>query len=384
MRATRAFVLPYVMLICVVLVGITALLLTSAQELEQRTQSIEGKNDTFNAAEAGLNAALDSLNLSQSASGTQQGTLANGYQYSYTIYPNEGSLGSSIADPIKGIGQVTIPGGSAMIVSHGSGPHGERPATVEALVTAHVATVQFQKYAIIAGRNIQGAYQGSIVDAGNGKGALIHADGSINASISGTLAGYASASGNTNTLPPGTTQVKSIALPTVSQFDTMVSDYENQTKVAAGPSNIYAEDGSLLATSYTCPSTPATTCLLFYDGKLASSSQQISFIGAWTVVVNGDFMQSGVAKMSFSGQSGLLIVNGNASIDGNGVVNAYVEVKGSTLLGGAGGLTGAMISLSNVSFDSTNSSATFTFDGSVVPPSKTIAGRVKVVTYAEY
>jgi hypothetical protein len=165
----------------------------------------------------------------------------------------------------------------------------------------------------------------------------------------------------------------------------MVSNYENQTKLFPGSSEIFIPGGENLESSYVCPaSAPAASCVLFYDGELAMPSQQITFSGHWTFVVNGDLHQSGSSTLTFASQPGVLVVNGNAQIEGAGVTNAYVEVKGSTSYGGMGDFKGALITLGNFTFDPDGSTGTFDYDASVLPPPQLIAGRVKVVTYAEF
>lgn len=380
----RAFVLPYVMMIAVVLIAIITLIVAHTQAVISSTQAIEEKNSSFNAAEAGLNAALDSLDTSLLLIGSRSATLPNGYRYTYTIYPNLlGALGTLLKDPVTGQGDLVIPALSAVIVSNGSGPKNERPSTVQALVAINIATINFQHYAVVTGRNIQGTYAGAIRDVSGGNGADMHAGGSINASIAGGVAGNATASGDTNTLTPHTVNSGEVALPTVSQFDTMVSNFENQTKLFPGPANVYVPDGGGLASGYTCSSGGSSGCLLFYDGALDMPSQQITFSGQWTVVVNGDFSQTGVSSMTFASRPGIVVVNGNAQIEGNGLDSAYVEVKGSTAFGGTGDFKGALITLGNFTFDG-DSAGYFDFDASVLPPPKIIAGRVKVVTYAEF
>src|SRR6202171_4807966 len=137
-RPPRGFVLPYVILVCVVILAFSGLLLASAQNLAKGMRSFDGKNGTFDAAEAGLNAALEALNISPSTAGAVSGSLANGYTYTYTIYTNfAGTTGKPISDPIRGKGLLNIPPQSALIVSVGSDPNGGRPSMVEALVAAH-------------------------------------------------------------------------------------------------------------------------------------------------------------------------------------------------------------------------------------------------------
>jgi hypothetical protein len=374
------------MMIAVVLIAITGLILAQTQVVESNTQTAEEKNSSFNAAEAGLNAALDSLDTSLLLAGSRSASLSNGYRYSYTIYPNLlGTVSTLLKDPVTGQGDLVIPALSAVIVSAGSGPQNQRPTVVEALVQINIATINFQHYAIVAGRNIQGSFPGGVRDVSGANGAALHAGGSINAAVTSGVAGNATASGDTNTLPPHTVRSGEVSLPTVSQFDAMVSNYENQTKLFPGSANVYVADTSALASTYFCPSTaPSGGCLLFYDGKLAMPSQQITLAGQWTVVVNGDFQQSGASSLTFSSQPGTVVVNGNAQIAGNGVSGAYVEVKGSTAFGGSGNFKGALITLGNFTFDAGSSSGSFDFDPAALPPPKVIAGRVKVVTYSEF
>lgn len=387
MRATdRGFVLPYVMLFSVVLVAIAMVVLSGAQNAAIGARGIEQKTSTLDAAEAGLNAALEGLDATQTISTSGQGTMADGSTYDYRVIGNfGGSITKIITDPLDSIGKLRIPSDSALIVSTGVGPRGERPTTVEAIVASHVVHVNFQKYAIIAGRNIQGTYQGSITDVGNGNNALIQANGSINASVIGGLSGQAAAAGDTNTLPPGRTDAKPVDLPTTGQFDTMVANYENQVQAFGGAADVYVARGHDLSSGYSCPTIDqATGCVLFYDGDYTTASQSTTFSGGWTVVFNGSFSQTGGSQLLFVGGSNTVMVNGNALIEGVGISNAYLEVKGGTTFGGAATITGAAITLGNFDFDGERSSGAFQFDSSVVPPSATITGKVKVITYAEY
>jgi Tfp pilus assembly protein PilX len=385
-ETNRGFILPYVILVCVVVLAFFGLLLANAQNLATGMQSIDSKNGTFDAAEAGLNAALEALNISQSSHGLVKGSLANGYAYEYTIYTNFLGLSPKpIADPITGKGLLTVPAQSALVVSIGSDPNGGRPSTVEALVAAHSVKVDYWKYAIIAGRNIQGSYQNGIIDVGKRQNAFVHANGSIDAVVSGTIEGVSTASGDTNTLAPRRVGTVQQSLPTVGQFDMLVSDYEDEVMLYPGPADVYQGGGTKLASTYTCPPPqPSDGCLLFYDGTLDLAAAPLKFVGPWTFVVNGDFTDGAPADVTFADAPGLIVANGNATIEGDGLNNAYVEVKGSTLFGGSGTFTGAIITLGNFTFDSGNSSGPFQFDSNVVPPSKTIMGRVKVVSYAEY
>src|ERR1700736_1738491 len=149
---SRGHVLAMVLLFVALLATIATLLMSSAQYAISGSRAMEQKNDTLDAAEAGLNAALDALDVSLSALTSRGAQLPNGYRYSYKIYPNFiGTLPLPITDPVGGSGQVPIPAVGAVIVSTGTGPNGERPTTVEAAVTADVTQLSYPHDAIVVG-----------------------------------------------------------------------------------------------------------------------------------------------------------------------------------------------------------------------------------------
>lgn len=384
----RGFVLPYVLSFAAMLAVIAVMLLESASDASKSTYSLQDKNSVFNAAEAGLNAALDDLDVSLLTSTTRTTTLANGYKFSYKIYPNFslGALTQHILDPINGAGQIDVPIGGAIIDSTGSDPSGGRTVTVEAAVTLDTTQLTYPRLAIAAGLGIQGSYGSrSIKDSTGTNSASIHANGNITASISGGVQGTSSASGSVNSLPPGTINAVTIPLPTVSQFDFMVASFKSQTQTFGGPTNIYVPAGSSLSSSYSCPGLGILVgCVLFYDGPLTLSTHGVTFTGQWTMVVNGNLTESGPGFVSFSTKPSLLVVNGNAKFSNGSYVAGYVQVKGGTTLNGYGTFPGAIMSLGTVTFSGGGSSGGLVYDPAVIPPTHALTGLVKIVTYAEY
>ncbi len=391
MRATsqcvrRGFVLPYVMGFAALLAVIAMFLLESANSASESTYSIQDKNDTFDAAEAGLNAALDDLDISLLIGGTRTATLANGYRFTYKVYPNFTGLATLLmTDPINSAGQIFIPIGGAMIDSTGTDPTGERSTTVEAAVTVDTTQLTYPHLAIASGLDLQGSYGSrTITDPSGTNSASVHANGNITASI-GSIQGPTSASGSTNSLPPGTTFAPTIPLPTVSQFDYMVANYKSQTQTFGGPTNLYEPAGTSLAATYICPGLGMLLgCVLFYDGPLNLSGQSVTFSGPWTMIVNGDLTESGNTLVAFSTKPNLLVVNGNAQFSGSSSVSGYLQVKGSTTLNTDGMFTGALMTLGNFTFSGGGSAGGIAYDPSVIPPSHALTGLVKIVTYAEY
>lgn len=385
-RVCRGFVLPYVLGFAALLAVIAMLLLESANSASESTYSIQDKNAVFDAAEAGLNAALDDLDVSLLTGGTRTATLPNGYKFTYKIYPNFTGLQTLLmTDPINSAGQIFIPIGGAMIDSTGSDPTGDRSTTVEAAVTVDTTQLTYPHLAIASGLDLQGDYGSrTITDSSGTNSASVHANGNITASV-GSIQGPASASGSTNSLPPGTTLAPTIPLPTVSQFDYMVASYKSQTETFAGPTNLYEPAGTSLAATYVCPGLGLLLgCVLFYDGPLNLSGQSVTFSGPWTMIVNGDLTESGSSVVAFSTNPNLLVVNGNAQFSGSSAVSGYLQVKGSTSLNTDGVFTGALMSLGNITFAGGGSVGGIAYDPAVIPPSHALTGLVKIVTYAEY
>ena len=392
MRATRGergFLLGYIMIVAAILSLVAMLLLQSAQSGAVATRSIEVKNNSFNAAEAGLNSALEALDRNIDEATTRTETLADGYKYTYSIYPNfHGSLSQLMNDPGEVLGgkggsdQVSVPAGGAVIVVEGTGPSGERPTVLEAAVTVDTAMLAYPHYALTSGLNVQGVLADA---ASSGQPAItVHANGSITARNASSLTIQSEASGKTNTLPTGKTNAPQVTLPMVSQFDYMVASYKNQATTYGTDGDVYLPDGSLLASSYRCPTLPAgESCLLFYDGALTMTSQQTTLNGPWTMIVDGDLSMSGTGALLFAARPSLLIVNGNAKLLKAAQINAYLEVKGSTTLSSAATLTGAILTLGTLTFTD-GSGGGIDYDPSVIPPGRAMTGLVKIISYAEF
>jgi hypothetical protein len=398
----RGFLLVYALVIVSILALVATFVLASAEQAASDARQTEVKNESFDASEAGLNAALDALDTSLLNVGSRSATLSDGFKYTYAIYPNLlGGAPQTINDPAQGLlnsvlttlggllqtlGQpqggntIAIPALGAVIVSVGTGPKGERPTVLEAAVTVEIGSLSYPHYAALTGLNVQGDYQAPFA-TGGGNAITLHANESIRAEVTSSFQARAEAGGGTNTIPPGTTHASTISLPMVSQFDYMVASMKNQAQSGGNADDHYQAKGSVLGTTYACGA--SHSCVLFYDGPLKVTSGQTTFTGQWTVVVNGNLTINGGAGINFQNRPSELVVNGTASIAGNGATAAYLEVKGGAKLAGDATFTGAIMTLGTLTFDGGGGGA-FTYDPTVIPPVRPLAGLVKVISYAEY
>src|ERR1700737_1993366 len=80
-RSRRGFVMILALMIAVLLLLAGLAMLTNAQYAANDTFSTEQKNLAFDAADAGLNSAMDGLNQSPGTDPSGSATLPNGYSY---------------------------------------------------------------------------------------------------------------------------------------------------------------------------------------------------------------------------------------------------------------------------------------------------------------
>ena len=388
-NTSRGFAMVFSLFIIVLLVIVGLAMLAVSQYGSTETRNLETKQASFNAAEAGVNQGIYSLDTSLGYTSSGSGSLSNNYTYSYTVTNN--MLGTNplpVNDPVTG-GPVLIPGGHALVTSWGQGPNGERQTIIEAIVKDKQQTVTFPNDAIDAGLDIEGNWNHKIGVAGSAPGAndaTIHANHNVTATI-GFLQGTSTASGTVDTLNsgPGGINAPQVVLPT-NQLPAFVAS-ELAIAQYGGPYALYIPAGGSLPSSFTCPSgAPASGCTVFFDGPLSiSGNSTFAFTGKVVLVINGNFTATGNAALSFqSGSRSLFVVNGNADIGGNGAVGALVWVKGDTTLHGNGNYTGAIVTGGNAIFNGGGSSGGFLYDKSLQGFTVNVPGHIVITAFGEY
>lgn len=388
--ARRGFAMVFSLFIVMLLFVIGLAMLAVSQYASGETMNAQTKQNSFNAAEAGIDTAIDKLDSSVGFSTNNgSGSLSNGYTYTYSVTNNlSGANPLPITDPVTG-NPVQIPPNRALVVSTGQGPNSERATTVEAVLKNTQITVNFPNDAIDAGLDISGNWNFKIGLAGStpsANDANIHANHNITATV-GFLQGTASASGTIDSLNsgPGGVDTPQRLLPT-SQLGPFVTS-ELAIAQAGGQYALYIPSSGSVPSTFTCPTgAPSNGCTVFFDGPLSiSGSQTISFTGKVIFIVNGNYSSTGNSSIQFQpGSRSLFVVNGNADIGGNGTASGLVWVKGDTILHGNGNYFGAIVTGGNAIFNGGGSGGGFKYDASLNNFQLNVPGHVVVSVFGEY
>ncbi len=393
-RAGRGFAMIFALFVIVILLLVGLVMLANAQNVADNARNTEVKTLTWDAAEAGLNSAMDQLDgpppfaaLGSTASQLTAVKLQNGYSYTFAITPNfVGNL------PINGTditgGTIIIPAGMGYVQSTGKSPDGLRSSVVEAVVDPTFLNNQFSNDAMDTGGDIQGNWNHKIgiTECNEGKkDANVHANGNITATV-GFDQGTATASGSTDSLnnSPGGINTPQVKLPT-AQLGLFVADAK--TIAQSGGTNLYVPSGGSLPSSYTCPPTaPSYGCIVYYDGSLSIAGlQDFNYFGHLLVIINGNYKSTGNSGFTLqSGQQSVFIVNGNADMGGNSDTGALYWVKGDTTLHGNGQTFGAIVTGGNGIFAGGGSGGGFTCDPNALGIKLDLPGKVVMKAYAEY
>ena len=387
-HAERGFAMVLVLGIVALLLMAGLAMLVTSDGVALATQNNEQKNLSFDAAEAGLNVALEALDNNPATSASGSGTLSSGGSYSYSIINNlAGSFPMPSTDPVTQQ-PIQIPAARAFVYSTGTGATGLRSVTTEAIVKQFEVTYTFPNYAILAELDIAGNWNPPTGIAESSPGlfdANMHANQNITGHV-GFVQGVATATGNTNTFNSDPTAVGTahIDLPT-NQLGSYIAA-QKQIALAGGPYALYVPNGGSLP-SFDCPAgAPPQGCVVFVDGPVhMSGGSDSDFTGRVNVVINGNYTATGNAGAVFqSGTQSVLAVNGATDIGGNGSVAALIWSKGNTTLHGNGTLFGALVCGGTVYLKGGGSSGGFKYDSSLQGLAVQTPGRIVVITYGEF
>jgi hypothetical protein len=375
LSAQRGIALLVVLFLVVVIVLVAAAVLTSARFSANDTWSVQTKNQTFDAAEAGVNYAQYQVDVNQSignTSGTGPQTV-NGYTYNWAVVDNNlnGSSGTTVQDKNPLYGSVPVGPNQALLAGWASSITGGRTVYVEeivqagpptyltqgAIVCGKTGTISHQQITDTSGNHRANVICGTLVKSGGGQepDGYSYAVGTIN-EIRGWVDGIA----HTNATPP--------TFLTAGQLGSI--QRKTLQTAQSGGSNYYTAGN---VTNGTIGSNGAT-CVAYIGGNITLNGSNNLTNYCQTTVVMGNVTISGNATYQSLPASTTHMIyvfgTGGTTLQGTPttlgifyVANADVTING----GGNGSFNGAVITPNNVTMNG-GGTAAFNYDSTQTPP----------------
>src|SRR5579872_1039748 len=370
----RGMALVVVLFIVVVLLIVATEVLTNASYSANDALNVQIKNQTFDAAEAGLNVAQWTVDQSQStASGTGSTGSVNGYPYNWEVVANQmhSASGAMPADPNpQQTGTVTVQPGQALLAGWASSLLGGRTVYVEEIVVPAPPTY-LPNGAIICGKSAQVSHE-QITDT-SGKHKADVRCGSITSSGGGQIPdGNSYASGNTNAITGydgyAHTGAPPVTFLTSGQLAAIQSSSLTQSQ--SGGSNYYTagsvSSGTIGTSGAYCVAYIGGNVTLSGSGSLTNYCPTTVVMGDVNIGGNADYqaLPVGTVHIMYVFGSGGSVFHGTPTTVGIiYVANSDVTING----GGHGNFTGAIITPNNVTMNGGGNS-TFDYPGNQTPP----------------
>lgn len=343
-RMQRGVTMILALIIVAILLAVALTVLAHANITAAAQYSVDGKSDAFNAAEAGVSEAIQTVDSNpdvsdvgclavQSLPGTNA-TFVSCVQSNNVNNPAP----TPAPDPRPGGTTVNVPAGTVLVYGHGSAPGG-RDSWVEAIVTKGKDFVE-PRGPLAATNCIVDSYNPkSVIDLGGLPNRMV---GNNCILINGTPASPngGTGAGVTNQLvgldgkPTGPQFVATF--PSVAQVNQRQADALAVAQSAPSPWNNYPV-ASLSGTVNVpgnafidaCPDTPALTACPSGTGVISLSSGTINLKNGGTIYIHGSISFSGSATMVNQGGSLVVVTNSYASSGNSG----YQLGGGSTAVG---------------------------------------------------
>lgn len=296
-------VLLFVVLLLIMAIGV----LFVANAAAGNTSNVQDKNQAFNAAETGLNTALDTLDNASAATACAGGTV-NSHTYTCGIVNNYNGATTKVTTDPTGR-SVTIPVGFSLVYGIGNALASGRTVTVEAIVTAPRPGLVLPPGAVIANKNVTGSgdipVRADPLDSAP-HDANVFANGSVAkfaTSVDGLTYGVGS-----NSMPGwnGTTYTGAqyaVSLPNAAAVNAFAS--KALATAQAGT--------TLTAAQFLANGTHTYNGNLYINGTVSMSSNTVTLTGGGTIYVNGALCLSGSAKL-LNTTSSLIVVSQQAAI----------------------------------------------------------------------
>ncbi len=363
-----------VLFLVVILILVAVVVLSIASSSANDTWGVQTKNQTFNAAEAGVEYAQWSIdqNLALQSGGT--GTVnSNGYNYNWSVVGNQLSTtqSKSYTDANPRIGNITVPGGMAVLAGWASSPTGGRTVYVEEVV-ATAAPTNLTPGAIICGKTGQIDHQ-QITDTSGNNGADIHC-GTIVANGGGQHPqGKTYATGTINQIFGVDGKAHINATPPVFLTAAQLAAIQSTTLAGSksGGSNYYTSgdfNGGTIGTS-------GSNCVAYIGGSIVLHGNGNITNYCTTTVVMGDVTIGGNATYqalpASAGHVVYVFGTGGTTLQGTPTTVGFFYVANSDVTingGGNGNFTGSVITPNNVTMNGGGTSAFYYNSTQTAPP----------------
>jgi hypothetical protein len=370
----RGVALVVVLFIVVLVLLVAGAVLSNSSYSASNALSVQTKNQTFNAAEAGVNVAQWNLdqNLSSGTTSWTTGTPIRGYTYQWQIVSNRLNLGgATVSDPNPGqSGLINVPAGQALLAGKASSILGGRTVYVEQMVALAPPTY-LPDGAIVCGKTGQISHQQITDTSGNH-----HADvrcGTLISNGGGQIPDGKSYATSTNNEIFGNDNIAHINAPpptflTAAQLAAIQSS--TLTQAQKGGPNYYTAGN---VTGGTIGSDGAN-CVAYIGGNITLKGNSTLTNYCATTVVMGDVTIGGNANyqalpmslthmMYVFGSGGTVLQGTPTTVGIIYAANADVTINGA----GYGDFSGGIITPNNVTMNG-GGTASFHYNSTQTPP----------------
>jgi fibronectin-binding autotransporter adhesin len=334
---------------------VSVALLQGASSTATNTTHDQQKNQVFDAAETGLDAALNALDqTSTTASGTCTSGSLQPYGTSSTTFSYESCVGynnftgastaTGVTDPATGSANISVPGGTAFVYGYATSSLTGEKTYVEAIVKAASNSLTLPAGALDAAGN--GTFSGTLTLNANNPPTNNDAAAIANGNITG--AGTLAVQGPVDT--HGTVTYAGTLTDTATNQNTSVASFPTAAQVNsfASSAQTTAQSGTTYTSASflsTCANASACTGNIYVNGNITQSgTTTVTINGTGTVYINGNITFAGT--LNFINKNGAtVIINGNVTGAGSfnysvtpGVTTATLTVLGTGgfTLSGAG------------------------------------------------
>jgi len=374
-RSQRGVALITALFLVVIVMLVAVVVLTNSSYSAGDALSVQTKNQTFDAAESGLEYAQWTIDQSPGTAGGAGGQVPssiNGYTANWEVVANDlHTGGSTVNDPDpQQQGQIQVGAGQALLAGSASSILGGRTVYVEEIAVPAPPTY-LPKGAIICGQTGQVSHQ-QITDTSGNHSADIRC-GAVTSSGGGqTPDGNSYASGTSNAIhgydgiahinatPPTfltSAQLAAIQSSTLTQAQSGGANYYTAGDVTSG--NIGSSGGS-------CVAYIGGNITLNGNGSIMNYCATTVVMGDVTIGGNADYQAlpaSATHMMYVFGSNGTVLHGTPTTVGIIYVANANVTING----GGHGNFNGALYTPYNVTMNG-GGNATFDYNGNQTPP----------------